>query len=50
MELGCHGQLYHTMENYGVFYEETIGILVRELLNGLVYLHNEDVIHRDLKP
>ncbi|KAK0948661.1 ATP binding, partial [Friedmanniomyces endolithicus] len=35
--------------NYGALPEGLIANFVRQILNGLSYLHSEDIIHRDIK-
>jgi serine/threonine-protein kinase 24/25/MST4 len=39
----------HAQMKPGVFREEYIAIVVRELLRGLEYLHSENKLHRDIK-
>ncbi|KAF8347079.1 kinase-like domain-containing protein [Amanita rubescens] len=45
----CSGGSCSDMMKPGVFREEYIAIIVRELLRGLEYLHNEGKLHRDIK-
>ncbi|KAK0924784.1 ATP binding, partial [Friedmanniomyces endolithicus] len=35
--------------NYGSLPEGLIANFVRQILNGLTYLHSEEIIHRDIK-
>ena len=49
LELACDGQLYLFLEKSKTFSEETTSIVVREIVEGLHYMHRYDVIHRDIK-
>ncbi|GES75450.1 Pkinase-domain-containing protein [Rhizophagus clarus] len=45
----CSGGSCSDLMKPGVFKEEYIAIILRELLKGLDYLHNENKLHRDIK-
>ncbi|PPQ64324.1 hypothetical protein CVT26_002207 [Gymnopilus dilepis] len=45
----CSGGSCADLMKPGVFREEYIAIIVRELLRGLEYLHGEGKLHRDIK-
>ena len=45
----CSGGSCSDLMKAGVFREEYIAILARELLKGLEYLHAEGKLHRDIK-
>ncbi|KAI0031248.1 kinase-like domain-containing protein [Vararia minispora EC-137] len=45
----CSGGSCSDLMKPGVFREEYIAIIIRELLHGLVYLHQEGKLHRDIK-
>ncbi|WVR08093.1 hypothetical protein IAU60_005139 [Kwoniella sp. DSM 27419] len=45
----CSGGSCSDLMKAGVFREEYIAILARELLRGLEYLHEEGKLHRDIK-
>jgi serine/threonine protein kinase len=41
----CH----RLLRNYGAFEEPLVKNFVRQILKGLAYLHEKDIIHRDIK-
>lgn len=45
----CSGGSCSDLMKPGVFSEEYIAIVIRELLKGLAYLHGEGKLHRDIK-
>ncbi|MBW0526024.1 hypothetical protein O181_065739 [Austropuccinia psidii MF-1] len=45
----CSGGSCSDLMKPGVFREEYIAIILKELLKGLDYLHNEGKLHRDIK-
>lgn len=50
MELCAGGELFHQIEKYGSFSEYNARILFRQLMEVVMYCHNNGIIHRDLKP
>jgi len=49
MEYVENGSLHETMKKFGVFPEELLVLYVAQVLHGLKYLHDQKVIHRDIK-
>lgn len=43
------GSLYKVMKKYGVFPEGLLSMYVYQMLTGLAYLHQKEIIHRDVK-
>ncbi|ODV92691.1 hypothetical protein CANCADRAFT_30775, partial [Tortispora caseinolytica NRRL Y-17796] len=43
------GSVASLLSNYGAFEEPLVRSFVRQILLGLAYLHNRDIIHRDIK-
>ncbi|GAA5809353.1 hypothetical protein MFLAVUS_002761 [Mucor flavus] len=49
-DLCTGGELFQRIVERGTYTEATAADLVRQMLEGLVYLHSEDIVHRDIKP
>ncbi|PRP87329.1 MAP3K epsilon protein kinase [Planoprotostelium fungivorum] len=43
------GSLSAVLEEYGIFPEPLVSIYIEQVLNGLSYLHEHSIIHRDIK-
>ncbi|KAK9462801.1 kinase-like domain-containing protein [Lipomyces oligophaga] len=49
LEFCENGSLTSIMKNFGVFPENLVAVYISQVLKGLVYLHDQGVIHRDIK-
>lgn len=49
MEYVPGGSVTTLLKNYGAFEEALVRNFVRQILQGLNYLHERDIIHRDIK-
>lgn len=44
-----NGSLHSICKNFGKFPENLVGLYMAQTLHGLLYLHDQGVIHRDIK-
>ncbi|CAO3576412.1 unnamed protein product [Absidia cylindrospora] len=49
-DLASGGELFSQLLDQGCYTERDAANLVRQMLEGLVYLHDCDIVHRDIKP
>ncbi|KAH9831359.1 kinase-like protein [Rhodofomes roseus] len=49
LEFCENGSLHNICKRFGKFPETLVGVYVSQVLEGLVYLHDQGVIHRDIK-
>lgn len=50
MEYMKGGMLYESIEDGIRFHEQDVVQIMREILDGIIYLHSQGIVHRDLKP
>jgi serine/threonine protein kinase len=50
MELCYSGSLYDTLRSQGRLSEDRIRSVIKQVCHAIEYMHDNDVLHRDIKP
>ena len=50
MELCYSGTLYNSLRAEGRFSEDRIRTIVKQVCYAVEFMHDNDILHRDLKP
>ena len=49
LEMVSGGSIRQILDRFGQFDETLVRIYTIQIMEGLCYLHNQDIVHRDLK-
>jgi serine/threonine protein kinase len=50
LELCCSGNVYNTLRTEGRFSEERTRAVIKQACHAIEFMHDSDIIHRDIKP
>ena len=50
LELCCGGNVYSSLRSEGRFAEEKVRSIIKQICHAIEFMHDSDIIHRDIKP
>jgi serine/threonine protein kinase len=50
VEYASEGELYTILQKNKGIPEDQVSVIIRQVCSGLLYLHENNIIHRDIKP